>query len=185
VTPVSVSHVLEGVRRHLRRKGAALACLTLVAIAGGVLGLAWLLAGPQGWTPGTAVPLLLLVAGGLAATGAAAWILLRLRRWVSESALSGEVERSARLPEGSVRSHVELSRSLPPGVSASLARAGEQALLVHLADGPRRLAGGAGREVGAYLRVAGAAAAAAVLKVAPLAWVAPAPAPHARGGPRL
>jgi hypothetical protein len=152
------ARVLARIRRHLRILGGGAVGLSLLAAVGAVLVLAWLLAGPGGWTPGTSAPLVLLILGGLVGVAAGGWLLARTRSWTAEGALSAEVEDAAGLPRGAVRARAELSRGLPPGVSPSLARAGEEALVVRLSGSPGRLAGRAGREAAAHLRVAGTSA---------------------------
>jgi len=90
---------------------------------------------------------------------ALAWFALRrLSQWTAESGLAGEVERSARLPDGAVRAQAELLRALPPGVSEALARGGERSLLERLSGGVETLAGEPGRVVRRWSRATGGAA---------------------------
>jgi hypothetical protein len=168
-----VARVLARIRRHLRILGGGAVGLAMLAAVGAVLVLAWLLAGPGGWTAGTRTPLVLLILGGSAGVAAGGWLLARTRSWTAEGALSAEVEAAAGLPRGAVRSRVELSRGLPPGVSASLARAGEEALVGRLSGSPGRLAGRAGREAAAHLRVAGASAGVLLVAAALLLILSP------------
>jgi hypothetical protein len=153
-----VAGILARVRRHLHLLIGGALGLSLVAVVGAVLVLAWFLAGPGGWVPGTRIPLALLVLGGAAGAATGGWLLVRTLAWTGERALSAEVEDAAGVPRGAVRSRVELSRALPPGVSPSLARAGEEALASRLSGPPGRLAGRAGREAAIHLRVAGVGA---------------------------
>jgi hypothetical protein len=174
--------LIQAVRTYLRARAGTAMGGALVGVAGAVLVLAWLLAGPEGWRPGTPVPLLLLVLAVAALAALAGWVFVRLRRWSSEPRLAQEMERSARLPEGSVRAQVELSRSVPPGVSPSLARAGEISLLSRLSDDPAHLGGGPARELVRLRRltVRGGATLAAVAAV--LLLLAPARARTAWAG---
>jgi hypothetical protein len=144
--------VVRKVRGHLRRRAGTAIGAGAAAVAGGVLVLAWVLAGAGGWTPGTAAPLALLVLGGGAFLAFAAWLYGRLRGWTDEESMAEEIERTLRLPEGSVRAQVELCRSVPPGVSGTLASAGEAALLAKLPRKSDRLSGAPGQEVGRVLR---------------------------------
>ena len=132
--------------------------LSSLALVGAVLILAWLLAGADGWTPGTPMPLLLVGAGVVAPLAMAWFALRRLSQWTEEAGLSGEVERSARLPDGAVRAQAELMRALPPGVSEALARGGERSLLERLSGGVETLAGEPGRIVHRWSRAAAGAA---------------------------
>jgi len=151
--------------------------MALAFTAGGIVGLvlvlAWLLAGADGWTPGTPVPLILLLGGGLALASAAGLTLVRLASWTAEAGISGEIERSARLPDGSVRAQAELLTALPRGVSGPLARAGEHALLSRLDGTVRQLSGEPGRIVGKWIRLAGTSALIAVGIVVALAALSP------------
>jgi hypothetical protein len=148
----SLLGLVRRVRGHLRRRaGTAIGAGAAFAL-GAVLILAWLLAGSEGWTPGTAAPLGLLILGSAAFLAFAVWTSARLRRWTDEERMAEEIERSFRLPEGSVRAQVELCRTVPPGVSGMLAKAGEAALLKRLPERSDRLSGAPGREVTRVLR---------------------------------
>ncbi len=151
--PDSLESVVARVRRHLRRRAGAMAALAVALSLSVVLALAWILAGASGWEAGTPVPMLLSTAFGGAVLGTLAWVLLRLRSWLHEPNLTGEVERSASLPDGSVQAQIELGRSLPPGTSDALARSGEGRLLERLGPAVGDLAGRPGKESGRFLRL--------------------------------
>ena len=92
-----------------------------------VLLTAWALVGAEGWRPGSLAPLaldgLLLLGGAGVLLGARRW----LRRELEERRLSRHMEVAAGLDPGTVGGSLELGRSLPPGVSPSLARLAESA----------------------------------------------------------
>ncbi|MEX0935273.1 MAG: hypothetical protein WD013_00115 [Gemmatimonadota bacterium] len=161
----SVSAVLMQLRGHLRRRAGTVLGLGAVFIVGVVLLLAWVLAGAQGWEAGTPVPLILVGLGLGALAAFCVWVVVRVFRWSREERLAAEIERSVKLPQGSVRAQVELGRSLPEGVSASLAQAGERAMLQRMGSGPEGLAGRPGEQLGRLLRFAAGGAALAVLLV--------------------
>ncbi len=167
-SPDSLEGILAGVKGYLRLRAGAMVGVGAALVLGVILVLAWILGGASGWTPGTPVPALLAALGSGAVIGLAVWVGLLLRSWFREANLTGEVERSVRLPDGSVQAQVELSRSLPPGASDALARAGEGALLRKLDQPPRELAGDPGREAGRFLRLGGGVLGTVVLLVAVL-----------------
>ena len=165
-SPVSsgtVTAMVSAIRRYLRRCAGSALGLGAVAVLGGILALAWLFAGSEGWRQGTVVPLVLLVAGVAAVVGLLVRVLLPLYGWTSEVSLTDEMEKTASLPKGSVRAQVELARSVPDGVSASLAHAGEAVLLLRLNDRVERLAGTPGRELGRLFRMSALGAGVLVL----------------------
>ena len=148
----SVAAAVARVRGHLARRVRLAAVLWAAAAVAGVLVLAWLVAGPEGWAQGTPAPLLLdaLALGLAAAAAAAAWAAPR--RWLGESRVARAMEEASGLDAGSVEGALQLSRSLPPGVSASLAAYGEGRVARRL-DGPdARLAGGLGVAAGRWVR---------------------------------
>ncbi|MEX0856316.1 MAG: hypothetical protein WD056_01985 [Gemmatimonadota bacterium] len=147
--------VLDGIRSMLRQRIGVTLALSAAAVLGAVLVCAWVLAGPDGWRPGTPVPLLLVLGGAVAVLGIAIGIVNRLARWTAESGMSAEIERFAQLPEGSVRAQAELLRAVPPGTSSSLARAGERTLLARIAGSLSQLAGVPGLRTGRWIRIAG------------------------------
>ncbi len=171
--PRSLTGVVLAIRSHLRRRAGTSLALGGVSVCGGILVLAWLLAGSDGWTQGTVIPLLLLIVGGLTLVALLGAVLGRLRIWTSEANLADQIERTVRLPEGSVRAQVELARSVPRGVSSSLARAGEQALLGRLGLRMERLAGNPGRDLLRLLRLSAVGATGVVLVVVLLLVLGP------------
>ncbi len=173
MTHPSLVGLLAAVRSLVRRRAGATLGLATLALAASVLVVAWWAAGPDGWVPGTPLPLLLLLVAVLGPLVLALLVLRRVGRWTSEAGLSSELERAARLPEGSVRAQAELLRSVPPGVSGQLARAGETILLRKVRGTPDTLAGEPGRVLRRWLRVTGAGAAVAVTAAALLLVLAP------------
>lgn len=171
--PGAVEGAVRRVRGHLRRRGGAAAALGVLAVAAVVLLLAWLVAGPRGWAPGTVLPLVLVTSGLAAAVGLTGWTVGRFGRWTSESRLTGEMERSARLPPGSVRAQLELGRRLPRGVSRSLSEAGERAAAARLRTRSGELAGEVGRQADRHFRSALGVAVVALGAVTVLAWNTP------------
>lgn len=180
--PRSLARVVQAVRRYLRTRAGTIIGAGTAGILGAVLILAWLLAGPQGWRPGTPIPLLLVLLAAATLAALAGWVLVRLRRWSAEPRLAAEMERSVGLPQGSVRAQVELSRSVPSGVSRSLALAGEFALLSRLPDEPARLAEGPARELLRLVRVTVGAGVSLALVATVLLLLAPARARTAWAG---
>ena len=168
-----VTAVVGRIRRYLEaRAGLALAFGGLATLAG-LLVLAWVLAGAGGWRQGTAVPLILLVVAGFILLALAAHILTVLRRSTTEASMADEMERTAALPRGAVRVQVELARAVPEGVSASLARAGEEALLRRLDPRVERLAGRPGAALGRLARTAALGSGVLALLVAGLLVATP------------
>jgi hypothetical protein len=112
---------VASVRDRLRRRALlALVPWLLTGIACFLI-LAWISAGNEGWRPGSNIP-------ALVDTLIVAWVVLGLvgvwrgaRHWFGEVPLSRSIERAAGLQAGTVRGSLELSRSLPGGVSDSLA----------------------------------------------------------------
>ena len=136
-----VTAIVGRIRRYLEgRAGFALAFGGFATVTG-LLVLAWVVAGADGWRQGTAAPLILLIVAGFVLLALATRVLTGLWRWTTEESVAGEMERTAALPRGAVRVQVELARSVPEGVSSSLARAGEEALLRRLDPPVERLAG--------------------------------------------
>jgi hypothetical protein len=111
---------VDSVRAHLRRRAALAAGLWVAVGLVLLLALAWLAVGPDGWRPGSNVPAVLdaLIL---------AWLVLGVGayragtgRWFGDVALSRSMERAAGLQAGIVRGSLELTRSVPPGVSPAL-----------------------------------------------------------------
>lgn len=148
----SVAGAVARVSAYLVRRVRLAALFWAGAALSGVLVLAWLLAGPDGWAQGTPAPLLLdLLALALAgAAVAAAWGAPR--RWLVEKRVARAMEEASGLEAGTVEGALQLSRALPPGVSASLAAHGAGRVARRL-DGPdRRLAGSLDAATSRWLR---------------------------------
>ncbi|SVD12618.1 uncharacterized protein METZ01_LOCUS365472, partial [marine metagenome] len=109
------------VEDHLRRKAAIAVGLWISAGVAFFLITAWLTAGNEGWRQGSNIP-------ALFDTLIVAWIVTGIlifragaKKWFGEIPLSRSIERAADLKPGIVRGALELSRSVPEGVSGSLA----------------------------------------------------------------
>jgi hypothetical protein len=140
------------VRRHLARHALAGLALWTALLASVVLLAGWVLAGPDGWRPGAWTPLLLdlvLVGGAVAVLGL--WHLWRRRR-LGDRPLARAMEGAAGLPDGSVLGILELSTSVPRGVSGALATHGEHVLMERLDLPPALLAGVTGLELARWSR---------------------------------
>lgn len=120
--PTPLLSLLDGVRRSLRRDTAvAVAFSALCALPAALLS-AWLLGHVRPWGSSGYGPLLL---DSLFVAVAAGLVYLGMRRWVGrldEGAVAADAERTAGMPEGSVRGALELSRRVPDGTSSALAR---------------------------------------------------------------
>jgi hypothetical protein len=154
---------VEACRRFLRRRGGLAATLLGLGAAGMMLPLAWLLAGSAGWRPGSALPLVLALAGLALALGGAAWILVRTWKMADLDALVPSMERATGLPSGRLRAQLELEAEPPPGTSGALVAMGGRELASRLAAGEADLAGEAGGASARLLRLAAGVAGAAAL----------------------
>lgn len=177
--PRRLEGLVESVRRHLARGALFAATLWVVAAAAGVLILAWMLAGPDGWRQGSDVPLLLDLAW--VAVAAATVVLLRRGavRWFSEAPLSRAIERAAGVKPGLVRGSLELSRRLPQGVSPRLVARAAEHTLAELGRPIAELSGELGAGVRAWTRRGSIVLAMAVVALTLLAAVSPARAGRA------
>ena len=139
----------------------------------GMLILAWLVAAPDGWRQGTAMPLIIDLA--LVGLGVLAWTAYRRigTLWLREPNLTASMEESAGLAPGVLQGSLELARALPPGVSSALAFQAAEAALTDL-KGPRpRLAGRLAAEAARWTRRATMGLALLVPTVALLTVVSP------------
>ena len=159
---VLIARAVDGVRGHLRRSLA----LTVAAWCGtGVLALLMLapaIAGVEGWSPGSAGPLVVvtlivaLVPGGV-------WYWRRLgRRWCAEHRVTRAMDGTAGLEEGAVLGGLELSRVAPPGTSPGLRELALARVGSRLSGDSRALSGALGERVGMDRRRAFVALLAAV-----------------------
>ncbi len=165
-----VLDAFEVVRGHLgARFGMAGALWAAVPLAV-TLTLAWWLAGAAGWRQGSAVPLLL---DGIAIAAVALLVALLARarrRWLDEAGVAAAIEEATGLARGLVRGALELSRSVPPGASAALARRAEARVAGRLTSSASVLAGSLHRRSGRWLRLGASALALATVPVIS-AWV--------------
>ncbi len=139
----------------------------------GILILAWLVAAPDGWRQGTAMPLIIDLA--LVGLGVLAWTAYRRigTLWLREPNLTASMEESAGLAPGVLQGSLELARALPPGVSSALAFQAAEAALTDL-KGPRpRLAGRLAAEAARWTRRAAMGLVLLVPTVALLTVVSP------------
>jgi hypothetical protein len=180
--PVRLQGLVAAVRAHLTRRVLVAAVLWWVAAAAWVLVAAWLAAGPGGWRQGSPGPVVLdaallglLVGGG---------VLLRrgIRRWLAEARLSHAMERAAGLHAGLVLGSLELTRSVPPGVSAALAARAAERTVAELSRPVRALTGPLGSAVSRWTRRGSGAAAVMAVVLTALALATPARAGRAWSG---
>jgi hypothetical protein len=144
---------ISAVRDHLRRRAALAVTPWVAAGIACLLILAWVAVGTEGWRNGSNVPalfdalILLWIAVGVFLVWWGA------RRWFGEVPLSRSIERAAGLEPGTVRGSLELSRTLPTGVSGSLAaRAVARAANDLEGRGADELAGDLGRSMALWTR---------------------------------
>jgi len=153
----SAAERVEACRWYLRRRGGVALGLLVLGAVGGVLPLAWVVAGPAGWRPGSALPLVLLALGLVAAAMAIGWGWPRLRRQLAAGTLVERIERAAGLPRGRVLAQMELEATLGQGTpgqgtSGELVRAGHSAIQGALARPEAELSGEGRVETGRLLR---------------------------------
>lgn len=176
MSPVSrqLADRVAGVRDHLRRRTALAIGLW---VGGGtvlLLAVAWLAVGADGWRPGSNVPALLDALIVLwALTGFAAY-RKGIGRWFGEIALSRSIERASGLQPGVVRGSLELTRSVPAGVSSALVDRAMARTVAGL-DGraEEELSGDLGRSVSLWTRRGLVAASVAAIGLVGLAVSSP------------
>lgn len=162
--------VYEAVRGHVgARFGVAGALWATIPVAVTLM-VAWWLGGAAGWRQGSFTPLVLDGLGGVAVAALVAVTLWVRRRWLDEARVSSTMEDAAGLARGVVRGSLELSRSLPAGVSAALARRAEARVAGRLARPSAVLAGALHRRSGHWMRLGAGALLVASLPVIS-AWV--------------
>ena len=160
----------EAVRGHVgTRFGVAGALWAIVPVAV-ILVVAWWLGGNGGWRQGSIAPLMLDGLGGAVIAGLVVLTFRVRRRWLDESRVAATMEDAAGLARGTVRGSLQLSRSLPPGVSPALARRAEARVASRLTPPSAVLAGSLHRRSGRWIRLgAGALVLASVPVIS--AWV--------------
>lgn len=149
--PVRITRIVEEVRTHLLARARLALGLLLGGAVASALAAAWLLAG-GGWRQGTAVPLMIDLA--LIWVGILAWLAHRHvgRSWLRERNLAASMEESAGLAPGILQGSLELSRSLPGGVSSSLAVSAAERALGDLSGPHPSLAGRMASEAARWVR---------------------------------
>jgi len=152
MSPLGVPHVVGRVRRHLDRMALLAAVLWVGVGAGVVLFLAWLLAGPEGWIQGSPAPLVLDLLLVLLLGAAALAVRAARRRWLADHRVARCLDDAAGLRPGTVLGSLELARSVPAGVSESLARYAEGRVARSLELPEERLAGSLDRQARSWVR---------------------------------
>ncbi|MDE2772419.1 MAG: hypothetical protein OXI46_01760 [Gemmatimonadota bacterium] len=137
----SVPEVVACVRAHLLRRAVMAAGLWSIAALGVVLAVAWLAAGPEGWSQGSPGPLLLDLGLAVLALVLAVRLGRGDRGWLAEHRVARAMEDSAGLARGTVRGALQLTREVPAGVSRSLAELAQRTVAVRLSLPPEQLAG--------------------------------------------
>ena len=132
---------------------------------------AWWLGGAAGWRQGSATPLVLDGVGLVTILILVRWLFRIRRRWLDEAVVAASMEEAAGLARGVVRGSLELSRSVPPGVSAALARRAEARVAGRLASPAAVLAGTLHRRSGRWMRLGAGALVVASVPVLS-AWIA-------------
>jgi hypothetical protein len=153
--PASVTRIVEGVRTHLLGKARLALGLWLGAALAGALVLAWVAVSPEGWRQGTLAPL--LIDGLIVGLCVSSWLVHRrlAESWLRERNITNDIEREVGMAPGVLRGSLELARTLPSGVSSSLADQAAHNALGYLQGECRDLAGRMTRDVGRWMRRGG------------------------------
>ena len=152
MSPLRVYDIVDRVRRRVQRLALLTELLWFAAAWGVVLVVAWLWAGPEGWSQGSPGPLVLDV-GLLAIVLLAVSFFVGLRnRWLNDVRVSECLDDAAELHAGTVLGSLELSRELPVGASKSLAEFAEQSVVRRLDLPDERLAGPMARQAAGWAR---------------------------------
>ena len=153
--PASVTRIVEGVRAHLLGRARWALGLWLAAALAGALVLAWVAVAPEGWRQGTLAPL--LIDGLIVGLCVSSWLVHRrlAGSWLLERNITNDIEREVGMAPGVLRGSLELARTLPSGVSSSLADQAAQNALGYLHGERRDLAGRMTHEVGRWMRRGG------------------------------
>lgn len=170
---------MDAVRRHLTRRALVAVLLWAAVVVAWVLVAAWLLAGPEGWRQGTGVPLALDVILVVLAGVLLAWAHRGARRWFAEEPLSRAIERATGVRPGVVRGSLELTRTVPAGVSESLVARAAERTLDELKHPLPALSGELGSSVRSWTRRASGVLAASAVVLTVMAVLAPARAGRA------
>ncbi len=169
-----LSGVVLAVRRHLERRAALAAALWVAGAVTLVLLAAWVTVGEGGWRQGSNTPAVLDALMLLCVVGGAFGFRAGVRRWFGEVPLARAIERASGIQAGVVRGSLELSRSVPGGVSGSLVdRAVARTASELSGRGSEELAGELGREVTLWTRRGMITAAFAVVALVALGVMRP------------
>ena len=149
--PASVTRIVEGVRTHLLGRARLALGLWFGAALTGALVLAWLVVSPEGWRQGTLAPL--LIDGLIVGLCVSSWLVHRklAGSWLRERNITNDIEREVGMAPGVLTGSLELARTLPAGVSSSLADQAAHNALGYLHE-RRDLAGRMTHEVGRWMR---------------------------------
>jgi hypothetical protein len=171
---ISLTNLLDGVRRTLRRDTAVAVAFSALCAVPAALLFAWLLSLVRPWEYPGYGPLLL---DAVVFVAAAALVYHGLRRWLGgldEGAVAADAERTAGMPQGTVRGALELSRLVPNGTSSALAqRAGDDIGRRFTGAAPHAIAGTLRRRTRRRRRAAAGAFATLSLTAMLLAFAAP------------
>jgi hypothetical protein len=178
-----LSSTVGAVRVHLRKRAAGAMALWVGAGISLVLVAGWLAAGNEGWRQGSNLPLVL---DGLLVL----WVIVGVvvfrsgvRHWFADAPLATSIERAAGLDPGLVRGSLELARTLPPGVSNTLAARAVAGTAAGLAGrSASELAGELGRRVATWTQRGVIAAAVSVVTLVALGVARPERAAHLWAG---
>jgi hypothetical protein len=125
------------------------------AALAGALVLAWVAVAPEGWRQGTLAPL--LIDGLIVGLCVSSWLVHRrlAGSWLRERNIANDIEREVGMAPGVLRGSLELARTLPSGVSSSLADQAAHNALRYLQGERQDLAGRMARDVGRWIRRGG------------------------------
>ena len=168
-----IGRAVEGVRGHLARSLALMVAAWCGAAVLGLLVLAPVLAGGDGWRAGSPGPLLIVLLI-VSAVPAGIWSWRRLgRHWCAEHRVTRAMDRVGGLDEGATLGGLELSRSAPAGTSPGLRDLALEQVGSRLGGDSKALSGRLGRRVGRRAH----RAVCAFLALVPVALLVPALAP--------
>ena len=153
--PASIVRIVEGVRTHLLGRARLALGLWLGTALAGALVLAWMAVAPEGWRQGTWAPV--LIDGLIVGLCVSSWLVHRrlAGSWLRERNVANDIEREVGMAPGILRGSLELARTLPSGVSTSLADRAAQDALGYLGGERRDLAGRMTREVRRWIQRGG------------------------------